>query len=569
MNYTALSAQDGKTAPASSGQARLWFLSQLEPGRSDYNVAIGWRIAGDLDVAALRGALQHVVDRHEILRTTFDSRRRPAAAADRAAPRRRIRGYRPLGASPSPSARRSSTRCLAGEIRRAVRPRCRPVEPRTPLPARRARPRARDRPSSRGVRRRFGQDHRTRNRRRVRRAPRGQGAEFAAGRGPVFRFRRVAARAPDARAPRDVDRVLAAKAFRRACGAGASRRLGAPGAPGAPTAPGRRSASTRRWSARSSALAGSANATLHMTLLAAFQVLLGRHADQDDVLVGSPVSAQGRPPEFKDVMGFLVNTVVHRGDLRGDPTFRELLARTAASAREAYAHRELSIERVVEAAAPEREPGRDPLFQAMFTLQEHDSPPLALAGLECRAIRIRNTTAKADLSLLLYRRRRGLVRRARIQDGSLRRGDGRAHGRPLPDVARARSHAIPTARSRACRSSPTPSAARSSSTGIARRRTFPAIDRSPSLFDAQVARAPHALAVIDGVAEPHLRGARSPREAPRAAAAASVASRAAQSSACASSARRRRSSRSSACSSRAARMCRSTRRIRRSACRRC
>src|SRR5882724_11735796 len=71
MNHSTLSLQDAKTAPASSGQARLWFLDQLEPGRSDYNVAIGWRIEGALDVAALRGALQHVADRHEILRTTF------------------------------------------------------------------------------------------------------------------------------------------------------------------------------------------------------------------------------------------------------------------------------------------------------------------------------------------------------------------------------------------------------------------------------------------------------------------------------------------------------------------
>src|SRR6185436_63014 len=107
-------------------------------------------------------------------------------------------------------------------------------------------------------------------------------------------------------------------------------------------------------------------------------------------------SAHGRP-EFKDGMGVLVNTVVHRGDLSGDPTFRELLARTGTSAREAYAHRELSIDRVVEAAAPERDPGRDPLFQSMFTLQEQDSPPLVLDGLECYPVRIRNTTAKADL----------------------------------------------------------------------------------------------------------------------------------------------------------------------------
>src|SRR5215471_12740859 len=71
MHYSTPATQEFKTVPASSGQARLWFLDQLEPGRSDYNVAIGWRITGALDAAALRGAVQCVVDRHEALRTTF------------------------------------------------------------------------------------------------------------------------------------------------------------------------------------------------------------------------------------------------------------------------------------------------------------------------------------------------------------------------------------------------------------------------------------------------------------------------------------------------------------------
>ncbi len=244
------------------------------------------------------------------------------------------------------------------------------------------------------------------------------------------------------------------------------------------------------------ALAASANATLHMTSLAAFQVLLGRYADQDDVLVGSPVSAQGRP-EFKDVMGFLVNTVVHRGDLSGDPTFRELLGRTAASAREAYAHRELSIERVVEAAAPERDPGRDPLFQAMFTLQEHESPPLALAGLDCRAIRIRNTTAKADLSLLLYVDDQGLageleystdlfsattVERMAAHFRTLLEEIAKDPDRPisrLPFITDAERRKIVVDWNRTA-------------------TEFPGDRSITSLFDAQVARAPHALAVIDG-----------------------------------------------------------------------
>lgn len=106
-------------------------------------------------------------------------------------------------------------------------------------------------------------------------------------------------------------------------------------------------------------------ATLHM-------VLLGRYAGQDDILVGSPVSPGRR--EFREVMGFQVNIVVHRGELAGDPTFRALLQRMRISAQEAFAHRDLPIERVIEAVAPERDPGRDPLFQAMFKLQDPETP---------------------------------------------------------------------------------------------------------------------------------------------------------------------------------------------------
>jgi len=62
---------EAKLVPASFAQARLWFLNRLDPERSDYNVTVGWRIEGTLDVALLRDAMQIVVDRHEILRTTF------------------------------------------------------------------------------------------------------------------------------------------------------------------------------------------------------------------------------------------------------------------------------------------------------------------------------------------------------------------------------------------------------------------------------------------------------------------------------------------------------------------
>ncbi len=72
-----------------------------------------------------------------------------------------------------------------------------------------------------------------------------------------------------------------------------------------------------------------------MVLLAAFQVLLHRYTDADDIAVGSP-SANRRQPETHGMIGLFINTLVMRSDLSGDPTFRELLARVAA-----YRHRGL------------------------------------------------------------------------------------------------------------------------------------------------------------------------------------------------------------------------------------
>ena len=76
-------------------------------------------------------------------------------------------------------------------------------------------------------------------------------------------------------------------------------------------------------------------ATLYMTLLAAFQVLLHRYSGQEDIAVGTPIAGRTRP-ELEGLIGFFVNTLVMRGDLSGDPAFRELLRRVRRTAIEAY-----------------------------------------------------------------------------------------------------------------------------------------------------------------------------------------------------------------------------------------
>ncbi|MEU4232965.1 amino acid adenylation domain-containing protein [Nonomuraea sp. NPDC026600] len=116
-----------------------------------------------------------------------------------------------------------------------------------------------------------------------------------------------------------------------------------------------------------SRLARAERATVFMVLLAAYQVLLARHAGQDDIVVGSPTAGRDRP-ELEPMVGLFASTLVLRGDLSGDPPFAELLRRTRRTVLEAMAHREVPIERVLSALDIERDLSRTPLFQAMLAL---------------------------------------------------------------------------------------------------------------------------------------------------------------------------------------------------------
>jgi amino acid adenylation domain-containing protein/non-ribosomal peptide synthase protein (TIGR01720 family) len=108
-------------------------------------------------------------------------------------------------------------------------------------------------------------------------------------------------------------------------------------------------------------------ATLFMTLLAAFQILLHRYTGQDDIVIGSPIANRNRA-EIEGLIGFFVNTLVMRTDMGGDPSFRELLARVRQTALDAYANQDLPFEKLVEALHPERDLSRNPLFQVCFQL---------------------------------------------------------------------------------------------------------------------------------------------------------------------------------------------------------
>ena len=154
-------------------------------------------------------------------------------------------------------------------------------------------------------------------------------------------------------------------------------------------------------------LSRSEGCTLAMTLLAAYQTLLFRYTHEEDIVVGSPIAGRNRS-EIEDLIGFFVNTLVMRTDLSGDPSFRELLRRVRTVALGAYANQDLPFEKLVEALHPNRDLGRAPLFHVWFAMQNAPRSTFELSGLELKSTDVHNGTSKFDLGLFLVEKPEGL-----------------------------------------------------------------------------------------------------------------------------------------------------------------
>ncbi len=146
------------------------------------------------------------------------------------------------------------------------------------------------------------------------------------------------------------------------------------------------------------ALGRKADATLFMTLLGAFKVLLFRISGQEDLLVASP-SAGRTAQEAEPLIGFFVNTLVLRTRLCGALSFLEVLSQVRQTAIDAFAHQELPFERLVQDLLPRRELGHAPLAQVSFAAAAEPTPGLQLAGLRIRPIELELESVHWDLSL--------------------------------------------------------------------------------------------------------------------------------------------------------------------------
>lgn len=157
------------------------------------------------------------------------------------------------------------------------------------------------------------------------------------------------------------------------------------------------------------ALSRSQGSTLFMTLLGAFYALLYRYTGQTDICIGTPVANRARP-EFERLIGCFVNSLPLRANLDGDPRFVDLLSQVQDVTLAGYEHQDLPFERLVDALGVARDRSHTPLFQVMFTLQNASSTlGMSMPGLDVELLPSVARTAKFDITLNLEEGADGLI----------------------------------------------------------------------------------------------------------------------------------------------------------------
>jgi amino acid adenylation domain-containing protein len=368
--------------PLSVGQERLWFLHQLDPDGAAYNIPATFVLRGELDVPTLERALNAVVARHESLRTRMsheDGRPYQEVAGELRVPLARLTDRNELAwLSNRPFDLETGPLLRAGVL---------PLEERGHVVCLVLHHIVADGWSI-GVL--FGELMTVYE-------------AFAAG--TPSPLPPLAVQYPDfavwQRKHRDAAVVDELLAHWRERLAGVPALELPTDRPRPPVKTSSGAFHTRRLppslAAEVVALARRERCTLFMTLLAAYQLVLGRYSRQDDFCVGSPIAGRDQV-ELEPLIGFFPNTLVLRADLSGDPSFRELLARTRVAAVDAYVHQDIPFERLLTELKIPRDPSRSPLFQTMFVLQNAAADGFAAKGFEISGFDPGFRQAKFDLT---------------------------------------------------------------------------------------------------------------------------------------------------------------------------
>lgn len=403
---------EAEPCPLSFGQERLWFLEKMLPGNADYVEAVAWRLRGHLDVGALERSFSEIVRRHEILRTRY--RLGPDG------PLQVIDDPRPVPIEITelpwtPAADADDEVAEVDELlRREVAAACGQGFELTTGSALRVR-----------LVRLDAADHLL-----AVIAPHiacdgWSAAVLAAELGSLYSAIVSAVPSPLAELPIQYgDFAL----WQREWLSGANLAehldywrsklsdLAAAEIPVDFMRPALRDAPRKtvvteipaELAGRLKQLGRQRGATPFMVFLATLNVLISRYSGSSDVVVGVPIAGRMRP-ELEDLIGFFVNTLVFRTDLAGDPSFAEILARTADTALEAYQHQELPFEKLVDITPSGRDLSRNPIFQVGFTYLNTPEVALDLAGVRAEPFPVRYGRARFDLELQLSERAGGAI----------------------------------------------------------------------------------------------------------------------------------------------------------------
>ncbi len=384
--------------PLSRSQRRLWFLAQMDPGNPVYNVVVALRLTGKLNRTALEGSLHALVERHESLRTSFYERDGIplARVSDGTAWKS---AFVDLSSAPEVVAENEARTMAGGKARK-------PFDLGTPSLMEATLFRISEERHllllvvhhivadgwSLGI---------------ISKELGAMYAALAAGEQPAlpaidFQFRDYVRweqgegeKAAERQMPFWLDRLGGSLPILDLAG---NRRR-----PPVQTFSGKRIALAidRAIADRIRELCRQTGTTPFMLLLASFKALLSRYTGLEDILIGSATANRQRQ-ELGSLVGFFINTLVLRTNVSGNPTFYDLLTRVKESATFAYAHQDVSFDRLVQNLQPKRSLSHSPLVQVMFTLQNVPMANLLLPGLKVEPEQVDPGIARADLAVEIW-----------------------------------------------------------------------------------------------------------------------------------------------------------------------
>jgi amino acid adenylation domain-containing protein/non-ribosomal peptide synthase protein (TIGR01720 family) len=382
--------------PLSFAQQRLWFLDQLDPGNSVYNMPVALRLSGDLDVPALGRSLNALLKRHEVLRATFTS--------TDGRPEQKISSELQMDLEPE------DLRALAVSEREAEVQRLAAEEVSRGFDLSRG-------PLVRGWLLRLGEDehvllltmhHIISDGWSVGVLFRDLKAFYEAfHNGGIAALRELPIQYADYSVWQRHE--LQSERLERELTYWKEQLSGAPSVLELPRTEARANAAGYCGGAQLFLLSAETtdrlrdlcrrdDVTPFMVLLAAYYTLLYRYTGQDDIVIGTTIANRNRS-ELEDLIGFFANTLALRTRLSGNPTFHDVLRAVRETALGAYAHQDLPFERLVDEMDSRRTLESSPLFQVAFALQNASPSDMRLPGLTVTALNVATRQVKYDLML--------------------------------------------------------------------------------------------------------------------------------------------------------------------------